>query len=51
MAKLQLIDDDGKTILLEADLGVKEGEWNIFDPDEAQHLIMEIQSLIDWDER
>jgi hypothetical protein len=40
---LQLIDDDGKTVLFEADLGQEEGQWDIHNADEAGQLIAAIQ--------
>lgn len=43
---LQLIDDDGKTILFEAELGNNEGEWNIFNEDEGQQLLEAVKKQV-----
>lgn len=43
MPTLQLIDTDGETVLFEASLGVSEGEWDVFDEDEARQLVSAIR--------
>lgn len=48
--KLQLVDNDGKTILFEADLGPREGEWDIFSESESDDLIGAIRQQTEYPE-
>lgn len=50
MPTLQLIDTDGKTVLFEATLGTREGEWDIFNDDEAGQLVSSIRRNADYPE-
>lgn len=47
--KLQLIDDDGKTVVAEFDLGTQEGAWNVHSPDEADELVATIAKQVPYE--
>lgn len=49
--KIQLIDDDGKTVVSEYDLGNADGEWDIYSADEADELLVQIRRQVTYAER
>ena len=49
--KLQLIDDDGETVVSEYDLGTGDGEWDIHSPDEADELLARVAKQVPYVEK